>query len=217
MPLLSELEYAAFLSYVPRPATDAGKASKQWMYHLKNDHLFGHPPKSMSTLVAQRLAETLITLPFRDLLDGTALAVPIPKSSLMRPGSLWVPLLLCKALKEAGLVAEVLDCLRRQHAVRKSATSAPSERATAGIHYESMSVEKALVPPTASLLLVDDVITRGATMLGCAQRLAEAFPQAQISGFAAMRTVSKEADFVALSAPCRGKVTLQDGNSYRHP
>jgi hypothetical protein len=213
---LSELAFAAFLSYTSRPAKDPGKASKDWMYHLKNDHLVGYPPMPMSKLVAKRLAETREALPFRDFLDGSAIAVPVPKSSLMKTGSLWVPLLLCKALKESGLVAEVLDCLRRNQPVRKSATSMPSERPTAQNHYDSLTVEKTLMVPT-TFLLVDDVITRGATMLGCAQRLAEAFPKVQVHGFAAMRAISDEADFKGLSDPCLGSVTLQNGMAFRRP
>jgi phosphoribosylpyrophosphate synthetase len=49
-----------------------------------------------------------------------------------------------------------------------------------------MQVQKVLSEPS-NILLVDDIITRGATLLGAASRLAEAFPKAEIRAFAVMR------------------------------
>jgi len=44
----------------------------------------------------------------------------------------------------------------------------------------------------ASIVLIDDILTRGHTFLGAAWRLHEAFPETKIVAFAAMRTISKE-------------------------
>ena len=49
-------------------------------------------------------------------------------------------------------------------------------RPTAEQHYESISVQGILSEPE-EILLVDDVVTRGVTLLGCANRLADAFPK----------------------------------------
>ncbi|MDA4132801.1 MAG: phosphoribosyltransferase, partial [Thaumarchaeota archaeon] len=69
------------------------------------------------------------------------------------------------------------------------------------------------------LLLVDDIVTRGATLLGAANRLAEAFPDARIRGFAAMRTVSNPSDFVDAYQPCTGTIRYREmtGDSLRRP
>jgi hypothetical protein len=213
---LSEIEFAAFLSYTPRPITELGKESKNVMYAVKSNQLFGHPPISISQLISKRLLEHLAELPFRDYFDGTAIAVPIPKSSLAKPGSLWVPLMLANALKEAGLVADVLVCLTRKYALKKNATSAPDERSTAQEQYDSIEAERTLLAPE-KFLLVDDILTRGATLLGCANRLSELFPGVPVQGFAAMRTISDEKEFSSLYDPCLGTVSLRGEQTFRRP
>jgi len=69
-----------------------------------------------------------------------------------------------------------------------------------------MSVQKRIPEPPAQILLVDDIITRGATALGAANKLAEAFPLAQIRAFAAMRTISDPFKFQSLFNPVIGTV-----------
>lgn len=214
--LLSEVGFGSFLSYTPRPFTEAGRQSKNVMWSLKANQLLGNPPISVAERIAQRLAEQREALPFRHFFDGTAIAIPVPKSSLAKPGSLWVPLMLCNALKAAGLIAEVLPCLTRKHALPKSATSAANTRSTVLDHYQSLEAERTLVAPD-QFVLVDDIITRGATLLGCAQRLKEAYPEIPIYAFAAMRSISEEVDFTGLTDPCVGMVTLRGGQTYRRP
>ena len=213
---LSELEFASFLSYTPRPVSELGKSSKNVMYCLKSNSLLGTPPQSISYLIAQRIQECLEDLPFRDLLDGKAVAIPVPKSSLAKPGSLWVPLMLSNALKEFGLVSDVLICLKRKTAIRKSATSQPGQRSTALDHYNSIEVERTLIKPE-KFLLVDDIITRGATMLGCGNRLSESFSGVPVSGFAAMRTISNEDEYSSLSDPCLGTIYMRGDQTFRRP
>ncbi|MBI4959083.1 MAG: hypothetical protein HY915_06280 [Desulfovibrio sp.] len=176
----------------------------------------GDPPVSISQLIAKRLKEGLDQISFRDWLQGSAIAVPVPKSSLAKPGSLWVPLMLAEAMREAGLVSDVVACLKRKTPLKKSATSAPGERSTVFEHYDSIEVEKTLLAPS-EILLIDDIITRGATMLGCANCLQEAFPGVPIRGFAAIRTISNEEDFSSLLAPCLGKISLRGDQSFRNP
>ena len=74
-------------------------------------------------------------------------------------------------------------------------------------HFASLRVQRRISgPPPNEILLVDDIITRGSTLLGAANRLAEAFPEARIRAFGAMATVSDPADFVALSRPLVGSI-----------
>ncbi len=61
-------------------------------------------------------------------------------------------------------------------------------------------------PPPTEILLVDDIITRGATLLGAANRLAEVFPKARIRAFGAMTTISVASAFVALYKPLIGTI-----------
>jgi len=69
-----------------------------------------------------------------------------------------------------------------------------------------MSVQKRLPEGLRQIVLVDDIITRGATVLGAANKLAEAFPDSRIRAFAAVRTVSDPSDFEALFDPVIGSV-----------
>jgi len=157
------------------------------------------------------------SLPFVSFFQPDVILVPTPKSSLMRPNTLWVPERIAAALVEAGLGKEVVPCLVRSKSVSKAALSRPQERPTPAEHYESMGVQKRLSKP-GEVMLVDDVVTRGATLLGAANRLADVFPQTRIRAFAAMRTISDLSDFIKVYDPCTGTITLRaSGDSLRRP
>lgn len=67
------------------------------------------------------------------------------------------------------------------------------------------------------ILLVDDVVTHGSTLLGAANKLADTFPNARICAFAAMRTVSNPDEFQNIIAPCIGMIELHNGDTFRRP
>ncbi|MDE1875765.1 MAG: hypothetical protein KGH86_02895 [Thaumarchaeota archaeon] len=100
--------------------------------------------------------------------------VPTPTSSLITPGSLWVPQRIAKALVRKGLGKTVIECVKRVKALPRSSKSLASNRPKAQDHYDSVEVENILSNPT-EILLIDDVVTRGATLLGVANKLADAF------------------------------------------
>lgn len=101
--------------------------------------------------------------------------------------------------------------------VPQSATSRPENRPLPIKHCETMVVAPTVTEPT-SILLVDDVVTRGATFLGAACSMAESYPKADIKAFAAMRTVSNGDTFKGIIDPCDGDITLRDdGHSLRRP
>ena len=67
-------------------------------------------------------------------------------------------------------------------------------------------------------MLVDDVVTRGATLLGAANRLAESYPDAQIAAFVALRAVSNPSEFKEVKDAVDGFITLQpNGGTLRRP
>ena len=74
-----------------------------------------------------------------------------------------------------------------------------------------------LVSRSTEILLIDDVVTRGATLLGVANKLADAFPNARIHGFAALRTISDPNQFIRINDSCVGKIKLIDNETYRDP
>jgi hypothetical protein len=155
-------------------------------------------------------------LPFADFFKSDPMSVPIPKSSLMRPETLWVPERLAKALVRNGLGKGLNECLERAIPLRKSATSLAWDRPKAFEHYNSMEVQL-VSPQPKEILLVDDVVKRGATFVGAANRLKVTFPRARIRAFAAMQTISSPEEFKGIIDPCMGNITLDGQETTRRP
>jgi len=191
------------------------------MLLLKRDGFFQRPsnrPILVSQWVAEAIRQNRATLPFASFFRPDTILVPTPKSSLMQPGTLWVPHRLATALTQCGLGKQVAEMLGRVKPVPKAAWSRPENRPLPQQHYDSMEVQKVLSEP-GNILLVDDILTRGATLLGAASRLAEAFPRAEIRAFAAMRAISTENKFEQVYSPVIGTISLREaqGDTLRIP
>jgi predicted amidophosphoribosyltransferase len=155
---------------------------------------------------------------YRFQLFNDAVLVPAPRSSLITEDSLWVPNRIAKALVTRGIGMRVLPCLKRITAVPKAATSRSEDRPTPSKHFQTLAVQGNF-EGVEKIVVIDDIITRGATLLGSANRLLEAFPNVQISGFAAMRTISHPDDFSNFLDPCIGFVNYRSSSddSLRRP
>ena len=214
---LSQLEFGALLTYAPHGSSAEAQRSKDVMYLLKKDGFIGEPQILMSEWIAKRIQEKMTELPFASFFGSNTILVPAPKSSLMQPYTLWVPERIAAAFVRRGIGKGVSSCLVRATAVPKAAYCAPQNRPTAVDHYASICVQGGLVEPD-EILLIDDVVTRGATLIGAANRLADAFPKTHIRAFAAMRTISDENEFQKIYDPCVGKIDLwATGETYRRP
>lgn len=146
---------------------------------------------------------------------ATDVLVPVPSSTPKLCGS-WPAADLARALVKAGIGASAWPGLRRVCAVPKSATAAPGSRPSVSRHYESFRVD----PPLDNLvnvLLVDDVITRGRTLLAAAARVREASPRAHVRAFALLRTLGFGPGIENLLAPCRGEIRWRSGDAQRIP
>ena len=214
---LSQLQFGALLSYCPRGDSNEILYSKNVMLALKGDRFVGNPPILMSQWIAQTIRNQGNSLPFFSFFQPDTIFIPTPKSSLMQPDTLWVPERIATALIRVGIGKEVAPCLVRIKPVPKSASSPSGERPTPAIHYASLAVQGRLSEPK-DIVLVDDIITRGSTLLGAANRLAEIFPGTRIRAFAAMRTISNPDDFVKVTEPCIGTIELRtSGDTLRRP
>ena len=192
--------------------------SKSWMYTVKQDQYVQTEGKKIkiSDYVAKTVKEALDTLPFSSLFVDNPVLVPTPSSSLKKPDSLDVPMSIASALGKR-LGNQVSESLVRTTPLPKSATSAAANRSTAAQHYDSLRVQATLTNPS-SILLVDDAVTRGATVLGAASRLKDTYPLARISAFMALRSVSNPAEFRGVQTPVVGQITLQPhGGTLRRP
>ena len=150
------------------------------------------------------------------LFDRQVILVPVPKCTATVPEDTWVAGQLAIALRNAGLAGAVWMGLRRVAAVRKSATARCHERPTVREHFNSMIVDRSLVAPNR-IVLVDDVITKGRTLLASAMRLREVFPGAEIQAFALVRTMGLISDVDQLLAPCRGEIAWVGEDAQRSP
>jgi predicted amidophosphoribosyltransferase len=162
-------------------------------------------------LAARVWLETIGHGRFGPAFGARVVLVPVPGSAPLQSAH-WVGERLAWCLKEVGLAAEVWPVLRRRYAVRKSAFAAAGERPTVLEHYASFSLEGPLGVRehrgnVSRLTLVDDVITRGRTLLAAAARIHAAFPGAEVSAFALLRTLD----------PCEGDVRWISGDARRRP
>jgi predicted amidophosphoribosyltransferase len=149
------------------------------------------------------------------LFAGGAVLVPVPGSRAC-DGPPSAAQRLALALNGLGLGGEVWLALRRQIGVRKSATSALGERPSVREHYESFALARPL-RPAAKILLVDDVITKGRTLLAAAARLQTELPHADIRAFALVRTLGFVPQMERVLELCHGVVRWAGGDARREP
>ena len=215
---LSTIDFGSLFSYAPWGTLDAYLRSKTFRTILKNDeYLVSRSNKIlMSDYIADEIKKNIQSLPFADYFNTNTILVPTPTSSLITLGSLWVPQRIARALVRKGLGKTVIECVKRVKALPRSSKSLASNRPKAQDHYDSVEVENILSNPT-EILLIDDVVTRGATLLGVANKLADAFPNARIHGFAALRTISDSDQFIKINDSCVGKIKLIGNETYRDP
>jgi hypothetical protein len=148
------------------------------------------------------------------ILGGDVL-VPVPRSA-PKVGGTWAALELARALVQAGVGGTTWPGLRRISAVRKSATAAKGLRPSVARHYESLRLLPLTLCPER-VILIDDVVTRGRTLLAAAARLREALPDAQIGAFALLRTRGLIPDLPNLLEPCKGQILWKGGDARRIP
>jgi len=145
----------------------------------------------------------------------SATLIPVPGSAPCN-GDSWPSLQLAVALSQVGFQLRLWVGLRRQVAVRKSATAPNAERPTVQQHYESFFVRPP-ARPIRKILLIDDVITKGRTLLGAAARLQMDLPPAEICAFALIRTLGFVERMDHLTDICHGFVRWAGGDARREP
>ncbi len=162
-----------------------------------------------SRLIARRMREMASELPMMtDFWNPDVTLVPVPRSGLQRAGSLWPSLLIATGLADEGFGGTAVPMLERATAIQKAAWAARGSRPCYVENMASSRVNLALTPP-AKETLVDDVMTKGVALLSAAHALATAYPNTQIRGFAAVRTMGLQSDVDALLDPCVGTIRME--------
>lgn len=211
----SEIEFASFLRYAPRGTTDVSKDSKTFAHSIKTDGYV----RTVNAIdfTAKRLAEEIGKHAFlRDYFNASVTLIPCPRSTPTQPGTLWPSLRICQAFKAQGLCGSVGTQLMRIKPVPKSAFAAPGQRPEPIDHYESVAVAPVELFTPKAITLVDDVITRGSSLLGFKRRLEEAYPGVPIRCFAVVRTISP-GEVASLLDPVRGTISFTGGQLHRSP
>ncbi len=212
---MPEVEFGSLLTYSPHGCSKKDEESKAAMRNLKNDNVLSSEIPT-SEYVAQAIKKEIKRFPFADYFNSNTILIPAPRSSLLKKDTLWVPQRITNTLIKNGLGKSSEACLERITALPRSSKSTPANRPKALQHYESIKVKKLLFEPE-EIVLVDDVVTRGATILGAINKLAEAFPDAKIRAFAVMRTMSNPGEFSSIVDPCTGTIRLTGKNTQRCP
>lgn len=222
--LWKRLEFASLIAYSPRPddvvddRRSEARLSRNLVLALKDGRSFGSPPESVVSRVVRHLRSVAASADtLSPVLSRSSTLVPVPKSTLLTKGALWVPEQLAHELAQFGFGTSVATLLERTEPIPKAATSLSTERPTAQMNFDTLRVVRSVETHT-EFLLVDDVVTAGATLLGSASRLAEAYPGIPIKGFAAARTVSVPERFRRAVEPVTGTIVLKaNGRTQREP
>ncbi len=225
--LLSSVQFGSLLVYSPKGTSEVSRSSRTACYAVKDDKTIpGAPPGEVASEYSiRRLAEEIAAKKAKCLerfFGEDVLVVPAPKSGLTLPStfgkSLWVPYRLCEEIKRRRLAGRVAPLIQRIKAVPSSKMSPPGQRPTARVHLGSFVVDKSIdLAGVRRILIVDDVVTKGNTLLACASKLRSFVPDAEISTFALIRTISK-GEIEKMLEPTAGDLVLCDGyNSERRP
>ena len=207
----ASVRYAAAYAYSPRGQSEISVKSRKIRDLVKSAD-----PVALQS-VSKRVLEMVEEGLFPGFFGPDVTLVPIPGRAPIRDqGTLWVSERICRALLQAGLGREVWPALKRAHAIQKSAFAAPGARPDLQTHIDSLQVASGF-PPTGKLLLVDDFVTKGRTILAAATVVARSIPGVEIQAFAVVRTMGLIPDVEKTKWPVVGEIREEGGDASRNP
>ena len=216
LPFPSEVEFGALLQYAVRGQSPLSRRSRDVRTAIKTNGVLGGV--AVIAHAALRAKENLEAGGcLSRVLGPDVTLVPMPRSSLIKEGSLWPARVICEALQGCGIGAAILPCLCRAEAIGKAALAAPGRRPDPPEHYRTIRVEPVSpIEPSTALVLVDDIVTRGSSFVGVLPHLAAAFPGIPIHCFALLRTIS-QGEIASILDPVAGRITYRQGHLHRGP
>ncbi len=210
---IRSIAFAAYYAYSPSGRDPASHRSRRLCAAIK-----AGDPVELARCVGDLRACGARWPDLRRSLGERALLVPVPASapraSMMVPDAAQR---IAAALLHAGFGGAVHPLLLRQCAVRKSATAPAGARPTVAQHYASFEIADPPLGEVDEIVLIDDVVTRGRTLLAAACRLRAVFPRARIGAFTLMRTMGFVAGLADVVDPCIGEIRWRRGDAVREP
>jgi len=197
--LLSELLCGSFLVYPPgdRATTKEARAIQKFIWLVKDDRPYPGSGQMAIEYAIEGLKKNLPGSVLEGFFDGAVL-IPVPTSKKRPPEEPyhWPGRRLCRAMLAAGLGAGMDPCVVRCVTIKSSKKCAPDERPTVKDHLASMALEgHPCLDAPRRVILVDDLVTRGSTMLAAAEVARGRYPSSLIAGFALAATLMPDAEF----------------------
>jgi hypothetical protein len=213
---LSDVQFGAFLAYSPRGQTDISRQSRVVCHRIKGDGPGFAPNERMIDYAVRRLREESPEV-LREILSPDAVLVPMPRSSPLKDkNALWPSRRIAETLVANGFGSRILVAIERATGVAKSAFAARGERPSLLEHLYSLRAVPALERPSR-LVLVDDVVTKGATFLAAAAHVEDAFRGVPLRCFALVRTMGLVPEVERIDDPVVGWIRFRNDDADRKP
>lgn len=176
----------ALLRYRKSSATGTRDVVSQLILDFKDGHDHAERVVTEIVLMALHIHEA----DFRDRAQARYV-VGIPSSTSSKPaGPVWR---LTRAIAREFSWLDALPPLQRVTAVPKSSTAAPGERPTVDVHLASLAwIGPQVNIPDNSIIMVDDVITRGATSEAARRVIRAATHARSVLGLFVGRTIGDD-------------------------
>ena len=208
--MIDRLVFGAPFVYSSKGSSDTSIKSRELRTRIKAQD------QGLFHQIAAHVAELYGQGHFPGFFASDVALVPVPGHAPLAPGATTAPSRIAQALLRQGLGGAVTPLLERTRSVTKSAYAKGPDRPRARYHFDSMAIEQSLLRPTR-ILLIDDFITRGATLIGAASRIQVELPGVEIQGFALVRSITDD-EITSIREPCVGTIELDsEGETWRRP
>jgi hypothetical protein len=172
---------------------------KELVLHVKNGK-FVLPagetaPVSAADFVVRLIKALPVGHPLHGLFGADYAIVPAPGHSLIRSGAKTPLGLLAERMAHARLGDRYEDIVRRTVAVPKMSLQPPGGRFDYLQHLDTIEA-RPIVSPAGGILVLDDVVTTGATMYATCLAIAKANPGVKVRAFGISRTDQTSASFL---------------------